>query len=202
MTNIKTIADNQNPDFGTLFQLSPGMYLVVAPDLTIVAVSEPYLEATVSKRESLIGRNILDVFPGEGAASELSDSLASVLKNRASHRMDFKKFGRPQSGAESVDSAYHRPRNSPVLGLSGEVTHVIHQIEDVTELMMLKQATVESARLLAELTAQNTKLEAEVERRTRASLIADEELQRADVAKKKKNGPMKRKNERMPSPRS
>ena len=60
--------DNPNtkptePDFKALFQFSPGLYLVLSPSLQIVAVSDAYLRATMTKRENIIGRGLFEVFP-------------------------------------------------------------------------------------------------------------------------------------------
>jgi len=51
------------PDFQALFESAPGPYLVLTPALTIVAVSETYLKATMTKREEILGRNLFDLFP-------------------------------------------------------------------------------------------------------------------------------------------
>ena len=45
------------PDFRTLFESAPGLYLVLTPDLTIVAASDAYLHATMTKRAEVLGRN-------------------------------------------------------------------------------------------------------------------------------------------------
>jgi hypothetical protein len=50
-----------NPDFQLLFQSAPGLYLVLATDLSIVAVSDPYLRAALTKREEILRRGIFDV---------------------------------------------------------------------------------------------------------------------------------------------
>ena len=51
------------PDFRALFESAPGLYLVLTPDLTIVAVSDAYLQATMAKRAEILGRRFFDVFP-------------------------------------------------------------------------------------------------------------------------------------------
>ena len=45
------------PDFQALFESAPGLYLVLTPALTIVAVSEAYLKTTMTRREEILGRN-------------------------------------------------------------------------------------------------------------------------------------------------
>jgi len=51
------------PDFRALFESAPDPYLVLVPDLKIVAVSEAYLQATMTRREEILGRGLLDETP-------------------------------------------------------------------------------------------------------------------------------------------
>src|SRR6476469_5934978 len=50
-------------DFAALFQSLPGLYLVLPPELTIVAVSDAYVAATRIPRDRLLGRSLFEVFP-------------------------------------------------------------------------------------------------------------------------------------------
>lgn len=61
----KTARSKQGPapDFKALFESAPGCYLVLAPDLTIVAVNDAYLQATMTEREKILGRRLFEVFP-------------------------------------------------------------------------------------------------------------------------------------------
>ena len=45
------------PDFRTLFESAQGLYLVLTSDLTIVAASDAYLHATMTKRAEVLGRD-------------------------------------------------------------------------------------------------------------------------------------------------
>jgi hypothetical protein len=40
------------PDFRVLFQLAPGLFLALGPDLTIVAASDAYLRATMNLEDT------------------------------------------------------------------------------------------------------------------------------------------------------
>ena len=51
------------PDFRAMFEAAPGLYLVLDPELRIVAASDAYLDATMTRREEIVGRPIFDVFP-------------------------------------------------------------------------------------------------------------------------------------------
>jgi len=93
------------PDFQALFESVPGPYLVLTPTLTIVAVSEAYLNATMTKREKILGRNLFDVFPDNPddqtatGVSNLRASLNRVVQNRSSDAMAVQKYDirRPES---------------------------------------------------------------------------------------------------------
>src|ERR1022692_3395501 len=85
------------PDFRALFESAPGLYLVLTPDLTIVAVGDSYLRATMTKREGILGRGIFDVFPDDPADAtatgvhNLRASLNRVLQNGVADTMPVQK---------------------------------------------------------------------------------------------------------------
>ena len=84
-------------DFRLLFESAPGLYLVLNPKLEIVAVSNAYLNATMTKREEILGRGIFDVFPdnpNDPAATgvrNLKASLHRVLRDRVPDTMRVQK---------------------------------------------------------------------------------------------------------------
>ena len=95
--------DNPNtkptePDFKALFQFSPGLYLVLSPSLQIVAVSDAYLRATMTKREDIIGRGLFEVFPDNPddpvatGVHNLHASLQRVLKKKEPDAMAVQKY--------------------------------------------------------------------------------------------------------------
>src|SRR5262245_65091965 len=86
------------PDFRALFQAVPGLYLVLAPDLTIVAASDAYLHATLTERHDVIGRRLFEVFPDNPddpratGVSNLRASLERVLRFRRPDVMAVQKY--------------------------------------------------------------------------------------------------------------
>jgi hypothetical protein len=161
------------PDFQALFESAPGLYLVLTPALTIVAVSEAYLKATMTRREKILGRNLFDVFPDNpndptsSGVSNLSASLKRVLENRAPDAMAVQKYDirQPESEGGGFEERYWSPVNSPVLGAKGEVAYIIHRVEDVTEFIRLKQAGSEQGRITETLRTRAGEMEAEIFRR-------------------------------------
>lgn len=161
------------PDFRILFESAPGLYLVLATDLTIVAVSDAYLRATMTDRESILGRALFDVFPDNPADPDatgvrnLRSSLEQVLRTRKPNTMAVQKYDirRPASEGGGFEERFWSPVNTPVLDHRGEVTHIIHRVEDVTDFMRLKQREAEEGKLARELQDRATRMEVELYQR-------------------------------------
>lgn len=134
----------ENINFKSLFESAPGLYLILLPDLRIVAVSDSYLTATMTKRENILGKGLFDVFPDNpddptaDGVSNLRASLNSVLKNKEVHTMPVQKYDiRRQDG--TFEERYWSPLNKPVLNSNNEVVYIIHRVEDVTDFMRLQK---------------------------------------------------------------
>src|SRR5258705_8228816 len=176
---------NGSPDFRTLFESAPGLYLVLAPDLTIVAVSDAYLRATMTQRQQILGRGIFDVFPdnpddpGATGVQNLRASLERVLKDRVPDAMAVQKYDirKPQGGFEE---RFWSPVNSPVLDSDGRLVYIIHRVEDVTEFVRLKLAGAEQSRLTQELQTRAGKMEAEIFLRASGLQAANSRLRAAN----------------------
>src|SRR4051812_9824189 len=88
------------PDFRELFESVPGLYLVLAPDsrFTIVGASDAYLRATLTSRETVIGRALFDVFPDNpddpaaNGVRNLRASLERVLRRHIPDTMAIQKY--------------------------------------------------------------------------------------------------------------
>ena len=145
----------QAPEFQSLFEWFPGLYLVLDPSLKIVAVSDAYLRATMTERKSILGRNIFDVIPDDPAATgvrNLRASLERVLKKRSLDTMEVQKYDirRPVSKGGGFEERYWSPQNSPVLDKDKEVVYIIHRVEDVTEYIRRGEEIQEAHRKLQE----------------------------------------------------
>jgi signal transduction histidine kinase len=161
-------------DYKALFESVPGLYLVLSPDFTIVAVSDSYLQATMTVRKNIIGLNIFDVFPdnpNDPAAtgvSNLKASLHCVLEKRIADTMEIQKYDirKPESEGGGFEERYWSPINSPVFSRTGEVSYIIHCVEDVTKLLELQaagDAQIKINERLRRLIAERTKVMAERE---------------------------------------
>ncbi|MBI5039898.1 MAG: PAS domain S-box protein [Gammaproteobacteria bacterium] len=136
-------------DFKLLFERSPGLFLVLRPDLnfTILGASDAYLHATLTKRDKIVGRGLFDVFPdnpddpGVTGAHNLRASLERVLATKATDAMAVQEYDvlRPENSGGGFEERYWSPVNSPVLAADGRIIYIIHRVEDVTEFVRVSR---------------------------------------------------------------
>ncbi len=170
MTSAASAKISLDPDFRALFESAPGSYLVLTPALTIVAVSDAYLNATMTRREDILGRGLFEVFPDNpddpnaSGVQNLKASLDRVLQNRVPDGMPVQKYDirRPESEGGGFEERYWSPINSPVFGKDQQIRYIIHRVEDVTEFVRLKQLGTEQEKVTQELRERANKMEAEV----------------------------------------
>jgi len=133
-------------DFRVLFESLPEKYLVMDPDLVILAVSDAYLRATLTERRVMVGRPLFEVFPDnpddpatEGARN-LRASFTRVLREHTRDTMSVQKYDipRPESAGGGFEERFWSVSNSPVLAPDGSVTSIVHAVEDVTEYIRRK----------------------------------------------------------------
>jgi PAS domain S-box-containing protein len=166
----ESVSSATTPDFRVLFESAPGLYLVLTPAFTIVAVSDAYLHATMTKREEIIGRELFEVFPDNpedpvsNGVSNLRASLLRVIAHRRADTMAVQKYDirRPLSEGGAFEERYWSPVNSPVLGKDGDLAYIIHRVEDVTEFVRLKQAASEHDVLAHEWRTRLAAMEGEI----------------------------------------
>ncbi|HXN62060.1 MAG TPA: histidine kinase dimerization/phospho-acceptor domain-containing protein, partial [Acidimicrobiales bacterium] len=175
--------DAAAPDFRVLFESAPGLNLVLDPDLTIVAASNAYLEATMTRRDDIVGRPLFDVFPDnpDDPASDgvrnLKASLTRVLRERVGDAMSVQRYDiqRPESEGGGFEERYWSPYNSPVLAPDGSVTYVIHRVRDITEYVRSRQdvASLEQSSL--------DDMEAEILKRAREVAASGRQLKETNA---------------------
>lgn len=171
-------------DYRLLFESLPGLYLVLTPDFKITAVSDAYADATMTRREEILGHDIFEVFPDNPTDPEatgernLRASLENVLRNRCTDAMAIQKYDirSPRAGG-AFEPRWWSPVNSPILTADGQVQFIVHRVEDVTEFMRLKQRGSEGDKLARELQIRSDKMEAEVFLRAQELQAANRRLE-------------------------
>jgi two-component system, sensor histidine kinase and response regulator len=174
------------PEFRRLFEGAPGLYLVLDPQLAIVAVSNAYLAATMTTREDILDRNVFEVFPDnpdDPDATGVADLTASFDRVRSELRPDTMavlQYDVRRSAAEGggFEVRYWSPRNSPLLDPRGKLAHILHEVVDVTEFVR-QQNTDE--RLTKEFWANTAQIRAEILRRSAELAEANQALREANA---------------------
>ena len=188
------------PDFRILFDATPSPYLVLSADLRIVSVNQAYLVATRTTRADILGQGIFDAFPDNpddpsaSGVEKLRASLERVLQSACADTMAIQKYDIRVSGPDGInfEERYWSPVNTPVFDARGELTHIIHRVEDVTEFARAKDRNALMAhqiddqaleieianRRLREL---NDLLELRVAARTEAQYLTEEKLRSSEL---------------------
>jgi PAS domain S-box-containing protein len=146
------------------FESLPGLFLIFTSELQIVSVSDAFLEATMTKRENLLGRGIFEIFPdnpddpGTGGVSKWRASLDRVRQTLASDTMAIQKYD--IRGPDGVfEERFWSPMNSPVLGADGRIGYFIHRVVDVSEFVRQKS---QSGRMFLTPLTRAEQMEAEI----------------------------------------
>ncbi|WP_239158948.1 ATP-binding protein [Winogradskya humida] len=174
--------------FKVLFESAPGLYLVLDPQLRLRAVTDAYLNATMTVREEVIGRHLFDVFPDNPddpdatGTANLRASLERVIASRMPDTMAVQQYDVERSDGSGFETRFWSPRNNPVLGPDGQVRYIIHQVEDVSEFVALQQHGDSAQQETDELREHTERMQAEILRRSHELHEANRALHEANGA--------------------
>jgi signal transduction histidine kinase len=158
------------PDYRRLFLSVPSLYLVLGPDFRILEASDAYLQATMTRREEIMGRGLFDVFPDNpddpaaDGVRNLRASLNRVLETRQPDAMAIQKYDvrRPDSEGGGFEERHWSPINSPVCAPDGSVEYIIHRAEDVTEFVRARKMGLEQQEIAHALRTRGERMEVEI----------------------------------------
>lgn len=149
----KSLEQADAPALDQIFRSLSSPLLILSPTFVMVDVNEAYLAATGTTRSQLIGSDVFEVFPDNPADAKASGtanlraSLERVLKHRRPDSMGLQKYDvrLPASEGGLFQERHWLPLNTPVLDDDGEVRWIIHQVEDVTDVVKRGEAADELA---------------------------------------------------------
>lgn len=156
-------------DCCSVVEAVPGLNLILLPDFTIVGASDAYLDATMTKREEIMGRNLFEVFPdspdepmADGVAN-LRASLNRVLENRRADSMPIQRYPirRPEEAGGGFEERYWSPINVPVFR-EGELVYIVHRVEDVTGFIRLQEQSANASKAAETAQARADEMAAEI----------------------------------------
>ncbi len=168
----------------------PGLFVIMDDQLRIVEVTDAYNQATMTRREDMLGKSMFEVFPdnpGDPSAdgqNNLRASLEQVLRSAVTDTMAVQKYDvrQPEAQGGAYEERYWSVVNSPILGADGRVRYIVHKAEDVTEVIRLKQQDAQPRQDRASFASEAQRLESEIYERTREVAAASAQLKTANQA--------------------
>jgi PAS domain S-box-containing protein len=133
------------PDFRALFEATPDPYLVLSPELRIVAVSDAYLRATMTRREELVGQGMFEAFPDNpddplaDGVSNLRSSFERAIRSGRRDLMPLQRYDVRDERGLWLEK-YWKPANWPVFD-DGRLIAMVHHVTEVTEQAKTQTAT-------------------------------------------------------------
>ena len=132
------------PDFEQVFNLMPGLCLVLDPAFIIVAQNQEHARVTESAGRKIVGQSVFEAFPDNPddssatGVSQIRDSLLKVLKTREPDHLPMLRYDvKPPMGP--FVTRYWSVTNIPLLGADGYVNWILIRAEEVTELVEHRQ---------------------------------------------------------------
>lgn len=188
MTDLREHTDLSG--LASLVDAMPDRYLILAPDLTIVAATDAYLSASMTRREDIVGRPLFEVFPDNpddphaDGKTNLGASLDRVRRLLRPDAMAVQKYDirRPASEGGRFETRYWSPRNSPVLDDDGRLRYIVHRVEDVTELVRMREDESARHQMTVELEERTAMMQKEIIDRSRELQRANDQLRAANAA--------------------
>lgn len=175
---MKKYRDVPEPDYSPVFAAVPVPMLVLNADLIIVGMNPAYLAVWGGEREQLLGRTPMEAFPDNPDNPEatgvenLTRSLQTVLATGHADAMALQRHDVRPAPGEPFEERYWSAVSIPVL-TGGEVTYIVHRVEDVTEFVRLRGAQQQAA---AELRTWTGRLEADLVARAAEIQAANRQL--------------------------
>ena len=146
----KSAIDLPEVDYRGIFNSGSALYLILLPDaprFTIVGASDVYLEATGRTREDIVGKGVFEAFPPN--PSDVAGNMEKAFREAFARVMETKKVDvmpvqqydipRPESEGGGFDIRYWSVTHSPILDTQGRLVQMAQRVDDVTELLRLKQ---------------------------------------------------------------
>ncbi|PSR57498.1 histidine kinase [Adhaeribacter arboris] len=139
-------------DLHELFVNIPEALIVIAPDYTVLEVTNKYLTLVLRTREQLIGKNLLEAFPDSPDDSNskntslLRESINKTFREKKTIYFEPLRYDivRPESEGGGYETRYWEASHTPILNAAGEVKYLIRRTSNVTQRELAKLAHLET----------------------------------------------------------
>jgi PAS domain S-box-containing protein len=140
-------------DYQHVFRSLPGLYLLLAPDGTILDHSEQHVQNALLPREQAVGRNIFEAYPSAPESQQqLAASHEQVRRHRRPDTMPLVRYDleRPAALGGGSEERYWLITHYPILDERGELQYILQLPQDVTSQHLAEQQRQLIARELSE----------------------------------------------------
>lgn len=155
------------PDFHKILCHLPDLYLILDRHLVIIEASERYLQMLHQNRDEMIGKELFSIIPN---LNHLQDSFHLVKTQKIADEMVIQNV---------FDRYCWRIQNIPILNNKKEIEYIIHHVEDITEIVNIKNIESKSIKLTEELIVNASQMENEIVQHQRKN----KELQELNLLK-------------------
>ncbi len=120
--------------FKAFFEKAPVIAYVVDTKMRLVAASDALLNEVGFSRESIVGKDVFDVFPanpedvGGNGVDVLRASLDRAFATGVSETLPRQRYDVRSDPGAPFEERYWLPQNVPVMNNAGEVAYVIHSV--------------------------------------------------------------------------
>lgn len=137
-------------DYKGVFDAGSALYLILAPDapkFTILGASDVYLESTNRSRADIVGKGVFEAFPPNPndtagiMEKTFRAAFARVMETKKPDVMPVQQYDIPvpESKGGGFEIRYWSVTHNPIFDAQGRLTQMAQRVEDVTELLRLKQ---------------------------------------------------------------
>lgn len=138
------LAFADTPDLGPALQLSPIPHVVLDANFRFVDVNSAFLQAVFKPSDELIGQVLFDVFTTEEVADIhlLKHSLDTVINTGMPHTVPVVYFPvavTGPGGSRFLRNRYWCLTHTPLKNDKGKITHILQQIQDVSETVRMRR---------------------------------------------------------------
>ena len=139
-------------DYQVVFRALPDLYVLFAPDSTILDHTDQHVESTLVTREQTVGRYVFDAYPSAAESQQLlSESLAFVRVNCQPDTMALRyDLERPADQGGGTDERHWELTHQPILDEAGALRYILQRPQDVTHRVRTEHERAAAEAALAE----------------------------------------------------
>lgn len=136
------VRNGEQQQFQIAFDMAPAPALMLDCDLRILACNAAYERCAHINRAAMLGRNVLDVFPGSDDRQSMlaRGSFDRVAKTLKPHHIPHVRYAITGPDGTGLDERHWAISNFPLLLDDGTLSGILHCPTDITELTVLRQA--------------------------------------------------------------